>query len=68
LRTAVIMRDNGKAGRFIKTLLEDWAYAVPCRSSSSGHRQLPIWFTHYNHERPHAASLAFHPPLDSRLT
>ena len=58
-------KTNGKAERFIKTMLEDWAYAVPYRSSSNRRRQLPIWLRHYNHERPHG-SLAGLPPA-SRL-
>ena len=55
------MPDNGKAERFIKTMLEDWAYAVPYRSSSNRRRQLPVWLR----ERPHG-SLAGRPPA-SRL-
>jgi transposase InsO family protein len=58
-------KTNGKAERCIKTLLEDWAYAVPYRSSTSRRRQLPVWVRHYNHERPHG-SLAGLPPA-SRL-
>jgi transposase InsO family protein len=58
-------KTNGKAERFIRTLLEDWAYAVPYRSSASRRRQLPVWLRHYNHERPHG-SLAGLPPA-SRL-
>jgi transposase InsO family protein len=45
-------KTNGKAERFIKTMLEDWAYAVPYRSSSNRRRQLPVWLHHYNHQRP----------------
>jgi transposase InsO family protein len=58
-------KTNGKAERFIKTMLEDWAYAVPYRSSLNRRRQLPLWLRHYNHERPHG-SLAGLPPA-SRL-
>ena len=58
-------KTNGKAERFIKTLLEDWAYAVPYRSSSSRRLQLPIWLTHYNHERPHGSLAGL--PHASRL-
>jgi transposase InsO family protein len=42
-------------------MLENWAYAVPYRSSSNRRRQLPVWLHHYNHQRPHA-SLAGLPP------
>jgi transposase InsO family protein len=58
-------KTNGKAERFIRPLLEDWAYAVPYRSSASRRRQLPVWLRHDNHERPHG-SLAGLPPA-SRL-
>jgi transposase InsO family protein len=58
-------KTNGNAERFIKTMLEDWAYAVPYRSSCNRRRQLPVWLRHYNHERPHG-SLAGLPPA-SRL-
>jgi hypothetical protein len=55
-------KTNGKAERFIKTMLEDWAYAIPYRSSGNRRRQLPVWLRHYNnHERPHG-SLASLPP------
>ena len=60
-------KTNGKAERFIKTMLEDWAYAVPYRSSSNRCRQLPVWLRHYNHERPRAASPAARLPHASRL-
>jgi transposase InsO family protein len=46
-------KTNAKAERFIKTMLEDWACAVPYRSSSNRRRQLPVWLHHYNHRRPH---------------
>jgi transposase InsO family protein len=58
-------KTNGKAERFIKTMLQDWARAVPCRSSDSRHRQLPNWLKHYNHQRQHAAIGAV--PPASRL-
>jgi transposase InsO family protein len=57
---------NGKAERFIKTMLLDWAYAVPYRSSDSRNRQLPRWLKHYNHHRPHSAIGGLSPA--SRLT
>jgi transposase InsO family protein len=46
---------NGKAERFIQTLLAEWAYARPYRSN--GHRldALPGWVAFYNHGRPHTA-------------
>jgi hypothetical protein len=36
-------KTKGKAERFIKTMLQDCAYAVPYRSSDSRNRQLPRW-------------------------
>ena len=48
-------RTNGKAERFIQTLLRDWAYAV--RYETSHHRSLalPPWLDYYNQRRPHGA-------------
>jgi transposase InsO family protein len=54
-------KTNGKAERFIQTLLREWAYALPYRSSDSRAADLPRWLRHYNLERPHA-SLARQPP------
>lgn len=56
---------NGKAERFIQTLLREWAYAMPYRSSSLRIRALRPWLRYYNRERPHS-SLAGLPPF-SRL-
>jgi len=55
-------KTNGKAERFIQTLLREWAYALPYRSSETRAADLPRWLRHYNHERPHA-SLARQPPI-----
>jgi transposase InsO family protein len=52
---------NGKAERFIQTLLRRWAYAVPYASSWRRTQALRPWLRHYNLERPHAA-LAYQPP------
>ncbi len=46
---------NGKAERFIKTLVEEWAYARFYRSNHARHRALPRWVDFYNHRRPHTA-------------
>ena len=46
---------NGKAERFIQTLLREWAYAIPYKSSLSREVDLPRWLDWYNHKRPHAA-------------
>jgi len=56
---------NGKAERFIQTLIREWAYAVPYRSSTARRKALPAWVAHYNQERPHG-SLNGLPPI-SRL-
>ena len=46
---------NGKAERFIRTLLHEWAYAELYRSNEDRRRQLPRWLMYYNHQRPHTA-------------
>jgi transposase InsO family protein len=53
---------NGKAERFIQTLLRGWAYAVAYLSSWRRTLALRPWLTSYNIERPHAA-LAYQPPF-----
>ena len=55
-------KTNGKAERFIKTLQQEWAYAVPYRSSDKRNQALPRWLHIYNNERPHAA-LKAKPPI-----
>jgi len=47
-------RTNGKAERFIQTLLREWAYALPYRSADSRTADLPRWLAWYNTSRPHA--------------
>jgi len=56
---------NGKAERFIQTLLREWAYAVAYLTSDARARVLPRWLRHYNRSRPHG-SLGGKPPF-SRL-
>jgi transposase InsO family protein len=58
-------KTNGKAERFIQTLLREWAYARPYPSSTMRAQDLPRWLDHYNHKRPHG-SLGYLPPI-SRL-
>jgi transposase InsO family protein len=48
-------RTNGKAERFIQTLLREWAYAATYRTSAHRARALPAWIDYYNHQRPHGA-------------
>jgi transposase InsO family protein len=44
---------NGKAERFIQTLLREWAYKRPYTSSGRRTAALPRWLHRYNHSRPH---------------
>jgi transposase InsO family protein len=53
---------NGKAERFIRTLLNGWAYAAIYRSSSERTAALDGWLWHYNHQRRHSA-LGHQPPV-----
>ena len=52
---------NGKAERFIRTLLDEWAYAGVYATSNHRQRALTGWLEHYNHRRPHG-SLSRQPP------
>src|SRR3954471_5291130 len=54
-------RTNGKAERFIRTLLGGWAYGAIYASSEQRTAALSIWLGHYNYRRPHGA-LSHHPP------
>ena len=58
-------RTNGKAERFIQTLLREWAYASAYHSSAQREAHLPTWLHRYNWHRPHS-SLDRKPPI-SRL-
>jgi transposase InsO family protein len=53
---------NGKAERFIRTLLSGWAYGRIYGSSSERTAALAVWLGFYNHTRPHGA-LGRHPPI-----
>ena len=46
---------NGKAERFIQTLLREWAYRLPYRSSARRTAALGPYLRFYNHRRPHAS-------------
>ena len=54
-------RTNGKAERFIKTLLAGWAYAAIYRSTAERRAALTGWLDWYNTRRPHG-SLSHKPP------
>jgi transposase InsO family protein len=53
---------NGKAERFIRTLLHGWAYGGIYRSSHERTQALDGWLWHYNHRRRHSA-LGHQPPV-----
>ena len=55
-------RTNGKAERFIKTALAEWAYAQPFETSELRAADLPRWIHRYNHHRPHSA-IGDKPPI-----
>jgi transposase InsO family protein len=55
-------RTNGKAERFIQTLLRRWAYRWPYRTSAVRTAALRPWLHEYNHRRPHRA-LGMKPPI-----
>ena len=46
---------NGKAERFIKTMLAEWAYGRLYRTNDERLTALPGWVDHYNVERTHTA-------------
>jgi transposase InsO family protein len=46
---------NGKAERFIQTLLREWAYRLPYRSSARRTAALGPYLRFYNHRRPHTS-------------
>jgi transposase InsO family protein len=46
---------NGKAERFIRTLLHGWAHGAIYRSSAERTAALDGWLWHYNHRRRHSA-------------
>ena len=56
-------RTNGKAERFIQTLLRGWAYGFAYPTSRPSPRALSGWLRWYNRRRPHS-SLGGLPPLD----
>ncbi|MBT1194064.1 IS481 family transposase [Rhodococcoides kroppenstedtii] len=57
---------NGKAERFNRTLLTEWAYARPWSSNRNRTRGLDRFLVRYNTRRGHSA-LGGHPPI-TRLT
>ena len=55
-------RTNGKAERFIKTAINEWAYARTYQNSQDRTSSLPAWTHQYNWHRPHP-SLNQKPPI-----
>jgi transposase InsO family protein len=53
---------NGKAERFIRTMLGGWAYGATYRDSKERTAALDGWLWHYNHHRKHSA-LGHKPPV-----
>jgi transposase InsO family protein len=53
---------NGKAERFIRTLLAGWAYGAIYGTSRERTAALDGWIWHYNHRRRHSA-LGHRPPV-----
>jgi transposase InsO family protein len=53
---------NGKAERFIRTLLGGWAYGAIYRDSTERNAALAGWIDFYNRRRPHGA-LSHKPPI-----
>lgn len=53
---------NGKAERFIRTMLAGWAYGAIYGSSTERTTALDGWLWHYNHRRRHSA-LGHRPPV-----
>jgi len=55
-------RTNGKAERFIQTMLREWAYRRSYSSSAKRRSALPRWLHYYNFHRQHS-SLGGKPPV-----
>jgi transposase InsO family protein len=55
-------RTNGKAERFIRTMLGGWAYGAIYGTSQERRLALAGWLDFYNQQRPHG-SLGHQPPL-----
>jgi transposase InsO family protein len=53
---------NGKAERFIRTMLGGWAYGAIYRDSAERNAALAGWLDFYNRRRPHGA-ISHKPPI-----
>jgi transposase InsO family protein len=56
-------KTNGKAERFIQTLIREWAYARAYATSEHRTARLPAWLNYYNRHRPHGG-IGFQPPIN----
>jgi transposase len=54
---------NGKAERFIRTMLNGWAYGAIYATSKERTQALDGWLWHYNHHRRHSA-IGRQPPIN----
>jgi transposase InsO family protein len=61
-------KTNGKAERFIRTALCEWAYAKAYIHSNDRTAELPIWLHRYNWHRPHTSLKAKAPITRLGLT
>lgn len=55
-------KTNGKAERFIGTMVREWAYSRPYRDSKHRNQYLSCWLRFYNERRPHG-SISRKPPV-----
>lgn len=46
---------NGKAERFVQTMMREWAYATAYENSEQRKTELKSWLCRYNYHRPHAS-------------
>jgi len=60
-------RTNGKAERFIRTMLDGWAYGAIYGSSKERRAALAGWLDYYNRRRPHG-SLGHRAPMTKLAT
>ena len=65
LRSVSRPQTNGKAERFIRTMLAGWAYGAIYSSSTERTAALSGWLERYNWRRPHGA--LNHKPPGTRL-
>jgi transposase InsO family protein len=54
-------KTNGKAERFIQTLLREWAYGLAHPSSEARNADLKRWLDWFNRTRPHSALKSISP-------